>query len=102
VTIYQHPEFNGNGANDGDGFADRFGQSSEKVRREFGENFGENHTKEKIIEIMREKPTVSAKIITEIINITPRGVEKNISELKISGLIDRVGPPKGGRWVVKS
>ena len=51
---------------------------------------------------MREKPTVSAKIIAEIINITPRGVEKNISELKISGLIDRVGPPKGGRWVVKS
>ena len=79
---------------------------SEKVRREFGEKFGEkfgeNHTKEKIIGIMRENPTVSANTIAEIIKITPRGVEKNIRELKIAGVIDRVGSPKGGRWVVKS
>jgi len=99
-------EFTGNGANGGDGIGDRFGESSERVRREFGEKFGEkfgeNHVKEKIIEIMRENPTVSAKTIAAIIKISPRGVEKNIRELKTVGLVDRAGPPKGGRWVVKS
>jgi len=41
------------------------------------------------------------KAISKVIGITSRGVEKSISELKKRGIIDRVGPPKGGRWVVK-
>ena len=63
--------------------------------------FGDDTTKEKILIIMREIPEISAKGIAEMIKITPRGVEKNISEMKTAGLIKRVGPPKGGYWVVK-
>ena len=68
----------------------------------FGEKFGENHTREKILAIMRRNPTVSAKSIAEEIDITARGVEKNIRELKKAGLIERLGPAKGGYWVVKT
>ena len=68
---------------------------------QFGEKFGENHTKEKITTIMRLKPTVSAKSIAEEIGITTRGVEKHIRDLKKTGQIERVGAAKGGHWVVK-
>ena len=123
VIIYQHPEFPerglGNGAvNDvaNDSSSDSisrssekssektqsgFGESSEKSSDEVRNKFGENHTKERIMKIMLEKPTSSAKAIAEIIGITPRGVEKSISELRSAGLIERVGPAKGGHWVVK-
>jgi len=59
------------------------------------------NTKAAIIELMRSKPTISATAISDVIGTTSRGVEKNISELKKGGVLDRVGPPKCGRWVVK-
>jgi ATP-dependent DNA helicase RecG len=63
--------------------------------------FGENQTNEKILEFMRQNPKISAKAIAIEINLTARGVEKSISTLKSAGLVERVGPTKGGRWVVK-
>jgi ATP-dependent DNA helicase RecG len=56
---------------------------------------------EKIMSIMRLKPTINAKAIGEEIGITSRGVEKNISTLKKLGLIDRIGSKKSGHWIVK-
>ena len=73
----------------------------EKFGERFGEKFGNGNTKAAIVELMRSKPSISAKVISEVIGITLRGVEKSISELKKEGVIDRVGPPKGGHWVVK-
>jgi len=75
-------------------FGYRFGE-------EFGDKFGDSNTKAAIIELIRSKPTISAKAISKVIGITSRGVEKSISELKKGGIIDRVGSPKSGRWVVK-
>jgi len=46
-------------------------------------------------------PSISAKAIAEEIGITTRGVEKSIRELKKEGWVERVGPAKGGHWVVK-
>ena len=67
----------------------------------FGEKFGENRNTEKILELMRQNPGISAKAIASEINLTQRGVEKCISTLKATGLVERIGPAKGGRWVVK-
>jgi ATP-dependent DNA helicase RecG len=75
-------------------FGERFGEK-------FGEKFGENQTQEKIMAIMRLKPTISAKSIAEDIGITTRGVEKSIFELKKAGYIERVGAARNGHWVVK-
>jgi ATP-dependent DNA helicase RecG len=66
----------------------------------FGEKFGENATQEKIMAIMRSKPTASAKAIADEIGLSARGVEKSIRELKNAGLVERVGAAKGGHWVV--
>jgi Fic family protein len=72
-----------------------------KFGEKFGERFGENPTQNRIIEMMKEAPRVSAKTIAHRLGVTPRAVEKNIRALKEAGYIERIGPAKGGHWLVK-
>ncbi|NOQ55847.1 MAG: winged helix-turn-helix transcriptional regulator [Nanohaloarchaea archaeon] len=55
---------------------------------------------EKIIQIIKENSQISAKEIGVILGLTSRAVEMQLSRLKAEGKIKRVGPDKGGRWVV--
>ena len=71
-------------------------KSSDKVRVKLANDL----VKEKIMAIMQNSPKISAKSIADMLEMSPRGVEKNISEMKVSGLIKRIGPRKGGHWVV--
>jgi ATP-dependent DNA helicase RecG len=66
-----------------------------------GENIGENETQRKILNLMLLNPKISAKVMADVIGIAPRNVEANINNLKKAGLVERVGPAKGGHWVVK-
>lgn len=36
-----------------------------------------------------------------MIKVSTRGIEKQIAKLKSKGIIDRIGPDKGGYWKVK-
>ncbi|MFP3155515.1 winged helix-turn-helix transcriptional regulator [Lachnospiraceae bacterium ZAX-1] len=54
----------------------------------FGLNFGLNETQTKIVNLMIEKPEITAGQIAENIGITKRQVESNISKLKAFGLIE--------------
>jgi ATP-dependent DNA helicase RecG len=82
---------------------DNIGDSTgEKFGDEFGEKFGENEVHNTIIKLMIQQPKISAKAIAEHIGMTSRGVEKNIEMLKKAGVIDRIGPPKGGSWIVQA
>jgi ATP-dependent DNA helicase RecG len=74
----------------------------ENIGDSIGENIGVNETALKIIELMRETPSISAKTIASEIGIASRNVESKISSLKKAGLIARVGAAKGGHWVVKT
>jgi ATP-dependent DNA helicase RecG len=67
----------------------------------FVDGFVENENQRTIIRLMLEKPTISAKTIADNVNMSPRGIQKNIEVLKKKGLVERTGPAKGGRWVVK-
>ena len=58
-------------------------------------------TKERIIDLMRENPQISAKSISEVLGVTSRAVEMGISALKEDGTIIRVGPARGGHWMIK-
>jgi len=61
---------------------------------------GSEKSSEKIITLMKEEPELSAKEIGVRLDMTPRGIEKQIAALKKSGKIQRVGPAKGGHWEV--
>jgi len=73
---------------------------SQLVRRKFGESSG--NSSEKILYLISKNKLFSAKKIAEIICISPRMVEKYISEFKKKGLIKRIGPAKGGYWEIIS
>jgi len=55
---------------------------------------------EKIMRLIRENPSISAREISLIISISQRAVEKHIAKLKMEGKIRRIGPDKGGYWEV--
>ena len=73
---------------------------SDSIGDNIGESIGENGTRERIVEMMRRNPRISAKSMGAEIGIAVRNVEVNIRLLKQAGLIQRVGSAKGGHWVV--
>jgi len=66
------------------------------------ENSTENATVEKILAIINEKPEITIKELVQLTVLSRRGIEWNIQQLKIKGLIERVGPDKGGYWKIKN
>lgn len=65
----------------------------------YGENWKESS--EKILQIITNDPFLSALAISEKIGISSRAVEKQLAKLKEKGIIERVGPDKGGHWEIK-
>jgi ATP-dependent DNA helicase RecG len=78
----------------GDSIGDNIGDS-------IGDNIGKNETQSKILQFMRQTPTISAKAIAALIGIAPRNVEAHIRSMKKTGLVERVGAPNGGHWNVR-
>ena len=73
--------------------------TSEKSTEKSSEK-GSEKSSEKIVELMKKDPKTSAKEMAAIMNISPRAVEKQISKLKEQGIIERIGPAKGGSWKI--
>ncbi|MDR1193494.1 MAG: winged helix-turn-helix domain-containing protein [Peptococcaceae bacterium] len=65
-----------------------------------GDSIGENDIQNKIIALMTHNPKISASKIASTIGIASRNVETRVKKLKQAGLINRVGTPKGGHWIV--
>lgn len=57
-------------------------------------------SREKIISLLRKDGNLSAVAIAERIGITSKAVEKHLARLKADGIIQHIGPAKGGKWVV--
>jgi len=89
------------GENVGDYIGDSIGENGSNIGDSVGDNIAINNTQIQIMEMMRNNPKISAKTIAEEIGIASRNVEANIHILKKLGIIDRVGPAKGGYWIVK-
>jgi ATP-dependent DNA helicase RecG len=57
-------------------------------------------TVEKIIKLLKDNPQIFQRELANITGLTQRGIEWNISKLKDSGQLERIGPDKGGHWKV--
>ena len=57
-------------------------------------------SREKIKALIKENPNVTTMEMSEIIGISLKGIEKQISNLKKEGIIDRIGADKGGNWKI--
>ena len=71
-------------------------KASEKTSEKASEK-----TSEKIFDLMRDNSQVTILEIAETVGRTTRAIEMQIAKLKDNGLIKRVGPDKGGHWVVR-
>jgi ATP-dependent DNA helicase RecG len=60
------------------------------------------NTRDKIVRLMSKSPDISSRKIADILGLTKKAVEWQIKRLKNDGIIKRVGPPKGGKWVIIS
>lgn len=59
-------------------------------------------SREKIISLLSEDGKLSATALAEKISISAKAVEKHLANLKADGIIERIGPAKGGYWKVCS
>ena len=76
-------------------------QVTEGSEKKFGEKQkGSEKTSDKILSLLKENPKLSAKKISELLEISSRAVEKQIAKLEEKGLLKREGSPKGGHWEV--
>lgn len=57
-------------------------------------------TKNLIIEIMKENPSITMLQLSERIGVTPKAIEKQIMRLRAVGLIKREGSNRSGTWKV--
>jgi ATP-dependent DNA helicase RecG len=65
-----------------------------------GEKFGVTQLQRLILDLIRDNPNISAKTLAQVIGITPRNVENNISDMKKAGFLYREGAAKGGSWKI--
>ncbi|MFA4888069.1 MAG: ATP-binding protein [Candidatus Omnitrophota bacterium] len=58
-------------------------------------------TREKILRMIQGNPVITTSGLAESSGLTLKGVEWNIGKMKREGLIQRIGPDKGGYWQAK-
>ena len=58
-------------------------------------------SREKIVALLSENGKLSAAVLAEKLGISAKAVEKHLANLKSNGIIERIGPAKGGCWKVK-
>ena len=58
-------------------------------------------SREKIVALLSEDGKLSAAALAKKIGISAKAVEKHLAKLKTDGVIERIGPAKGGNWKVK-
>ena len=69
-----------------------------------GEEVGREKTaksREKIVALLAEDGTLSAAALAAKIGISAKAIEKHLANLKAAGIIERIGPAKGGYWKVR-
>jgi ATP-dependent DNA helicase RecG len=78
---------------------EKLGENSNQIIESIvGEKLTENQNL--ILTLISENNSITAKAIALYIGISLRKVEMNISKLKQKGHLQRIGPDKGGYWLV--
>lgn len=72
----------------------------QEMSEEMSEKMSEK-TPEKILELLRQDGGLSIAALAKRIDKTTRTVERTLKIFRENGTIERIGPAKGGHWVVK-
>jgi ATP-dependent DNA helicase RecG len=55
---------------------------------------------QKIIYNIYENPKISKRELSEKLKISTTSIDKNVEKLKKMGILQRIGPAKGGEWKI--
>ena len=55
---------------------------------------------QKILNLIKESPTISAKQMSETLSVTTRTVERDLSLMKNAGVLKREGKDNDGVWAI--
>jgi predicted HTH transcriptional regulator len=74
-------------------------ENTEKVTEKGTENT-ENITKKQqlILDNISKNPYITADELAKVVEMSHRKIKENISKIKAKGLLERIGPDKGGYW----
>lgn len=73
------------------------GQKTEKVGRKGGQK-----TKDSILSLIASDPFVTTNEMSKRLEINRSAISKHIKKLKEDHIIERIGPDKGGKWIIKN
>ena len=59
-----------------------------------------NENQRKILNSIKNKPSISKTELAGKIGINPSAIQKNLGTLKKKGFLRRVGPARGGHWEI--
>ena len=59
-----------------------------------------NKTQRQVLQYLLEKPDISVNALAEILNVSPRTIERALLYLRQANIIQRVGNKKKGSWLV--
>ncbi len=74
--------------------SEKTAESSEKT------NGSSEKTADKILHLLKQNSKLTSLELSIGIGVSSRAIEKQIKQLKLSGLIRRIGPDKGGCWEI--
>lgn len=72
------------------------GQKTEKVVRKGGQK-----TKDSILTLIASDPTITSTEMSKRLGINRSAISKHLKKLKEENRIERIGPDKGGKWLIK-
>ena len=75
-------------------------KSDDGITINITKNITINDIQKKILAQMQINPKTTAKDLAKTLGITDRNVKNHIKSLKQADLIERIGSPKGGHWIV--
>jgi ATP-dependent DNA helicase RecG len=73
--------------------------NSDKLGDKLGDKTGDG-TRVKIVEILKTNNQTTITELAELLNISYKGVEYHITEMKKEGILKRIGSRKNGSWEV--
>ena len=54
-----------------------------------------------ILSLIKKFPTISARHMSEILSVSQRTVERDISRMKEEGILKHKGTDNGGMWIIE-
>jgi len=76
-----------------------FSERATRISKNVPENVPENRL-DSIVKLIKKNKEISMLEISKLLNVNQKTIKRDIQILKTEGIIERIGPDKGGYWKI--